>query len=133
MKIYFQQTEVKEKQRKCSREHMRRKRHPSETKIKDLLSYIQDIKAHPDNFPQEEFSKRLDEIIKENPLEIEEKELKDALYDILEKKGNLSPNGLFYLYNGNLWTNAVDEFMKMRNYSRIEDKYLFTIPQILQI
>jgi hypothetical protein len=122
---YSKRSGVKEKGRKCSREHMRNKRHPSTTKIKDLVDYLADIKKYPSYFPKEEFNKRLDDILENNPPEIKEKTLKDLIYDILDKEKILTPVMIIRIYNNSDWTNSIEEFMNERHYSKNgEEKYI---------
>lgn len=125
MKEYVERPGMKEKNREAARNWIRSKRHPSETKIKDLTKYIEDIKKYSANFPEEEFGKRLDEILKYNPSEIREKTLKDIIYDILDKKGTLTPAGIIRIYNNPLWSDSIEKFMNTKNYSRNgEEKYI---------
>lgn len=124
MKEYCKRPEVKEKNRISARECMRRKRYPSKTKIKDLTSYINNIKKYPVNFPQSEFNNKLVELLEKNPREIEEKKLKDILYDILDYKGILTPTGIIQIYNNSLWENTIEEFMNMNDYTKQEGKYV---------
>jgi hypothetical protein len=124
MKEYYKRPEVKEKNRISARECMRRKRYPSKTKIKNLTSYINNIKKYPVMFPQTEFNKELTKLLKNNPKEIQEKKLKDILYDILDYKGILTPVGIIQIYNNQLWENTIEEFMRMNDYLKQEDKYI---------
>jgi hypothetical protein len=124
MKEYFKRPEIKEKNRMHSREYMRRKRHPPENKIKNLERYLENINKYPTEFPQAEFNKKLIKMLENGPQEIEEKKLKDMLYDILDKKGVLSPVRIIQIYNSSLWANTIEEFMRMNDYLRQENRYI---------
>ena len=116
MKEYFEKPEVKENGRKASRESMRRKRHPLENRIEDVGKIIENMKNYPANFPVGEFNNKLDEILEYNHSELEEKTLQDLLYNILDKKGILTPERMIIIYNSLKWEKAIEGIMNERKY-----------------
>jgi hypothetical protein len=97
-----------------------------EPKIKNIKEYIEDIKKYPVDFPKEEFNKKLDKILEYFPSKVEDKELRDILYDILDKKGILTPGKIIRLYNDDCWTHTIESFMSERHYSKNGDD-IFTL------
>ncbi len=130
-KKYFEDNPaIKKRQRTCSREHMRRIRHPTEKRTEEVLKLVENMKNYPTNFPEKEFNKKLDEMLKYNPSEVKEKTLRDLIYDILDKEKLLTPQRMMNLYYNSNWANAIGEFMKERNYIKNgEDKYIPVNPQ----
>lgn len=96
-----------------------------EPKIKDITNHIEDIKKYPVDFPEEEFKRGLDKILRDNPPELLIKNLKDIIHDILDKKGTLTPERMLWLYYGSNWEKAIEEFMKTTDFPKKEgDKYV---------
>jgi hypothetical protein len=78
-------------------------------------------------FPINEFNKRLDCILKDNPSGINKKTLQDLIYDILEKKNNFTLSQIFGFYNHPIWIDKINEIMSERNYSKNgDDTYVHT-------
>lgn len=128
----------REKANEYSRRHIYEKRHPElKSKKRELRDYIiqnghlpgeeikkPELKRFPKKFPSTEFENKLEILLKDFPSEVSEKRLKDILYDIMDKKGNLSPIGLVYLLSDSIWENAINEFMIMYDYVKEGDKYV---------
>lgn len=109
-----------------------------EPKIKDITTLFSDIKKYGVDFPSEEFNKKLDEILKSNNLPVKERRLKDILmWDILDKKGLLSPERIVGILNYNsIWEKPIEDIMHKREYVCMEKDgeriYIPLIPQTAQ-
>ncbi len=94
----------------------------SEPKIKNPTSLISTIKKYHIDFPQEEFNTKVSEILKKGNLPIKERTLKDIImWDILDKKGLLSPERIARILNYNSsWEKPIEDFMRERKYVCVE-------------
>jgi len=128
MEKYSDKVEKSEKnpndRKEYSRKYHRKRMGFPEPKIKDITTLLSDIKKshinppreYPVSFPKEELNEKLDEIL-EDGVPITEKTLKDIImWDILDKKGILTPERIVRLYHGSNWGNAIEEFMQAREY-----------------
>lgn len=128
-----------EKLNKYSRQYVNEKRHPElKEKRRALTKYIIEHGYPPlqeskieikENiiFPAEDFNKGLNKILKDSPLEVEEKNIKDLIYDIFDNRDILTPKRILNLYKSNLWDSVIQTFMKERNYTKNGDeKYIRT-------
>jgi hypothetical protein len=79
------------------------------------------VKKNISYFPKEEFNKKLDEILKNDPFEIPEKTLTDLVYDILGKKEILTFRELYFLYDNPRWKKTIEGIMNTRKYV-VKDK-----------
>ncbi|MFH1503175.1 MAG: hypothetical protein ABIE36_00775 [Candidatus Diapherotrites archaeon] len=73
-----------------------------------------EMKGYQINFPNEEFNKKLDEILKDNS-SIKGKRLKDLIYDILDRKGILTGEKMLNIYYDSIWAEAIEEIMHIRD------------------
>jgi hypothetical protein len=137
MKKYLNNPEAKKRQREYCKNWMRNNRDeetqekrktitdfilahgypPPEEKVEEVEQMI-----YPDLFPIAEFNTGLEEILKYDPTGIGEKKLKDLVYDILDKKGILTPNRIMDIFHDPSWEKAIEESMAKRNYQKIEGK-----------
>ncbi len=71
------------------------------------------------HFPREEFNIKLEEVLKNKPLEIKEKELQDFIYDILEQKGTCTINNLVSIFT--TWPKMIEGIMGEKGYLKMQD------------
>jgi hypothetical protein len=137
MHNYFQRPEIKERRREYCREYMGDKREydkvpepgisfkewrkmnkcaPKNSEANNLVNHIKEIKKYPSDFPRDEFDRRLDELLKDNPMGVEEKILQDIVYDILEKGKSSTMEKMVMVYNDPSWENAINCFMNSKEY-----------------
>ena len=85
---------------------------------------------YPKAFPKVEFTQKVEEILKNKPLEIKEKELQDFIYDTLEKKGSCSMENLIKIFV--TWPRVIEEVMSAKGYLKFQDineaKYILRNP-----
>ncbi len=74
---------------------------------------------YPKDFPAEEFNKKLEETLKNKPLEVKEKELQDFIYDTLEKKGSCSIKNLTKIFI--TWPEIIEGVMSAKGYLKVHD------------
>lgn len=97
-----------------------------ETEIKNIKYSVINFKKYHVNFPEREFGAKLEVLLKNNPSEILEKNLKDLVQDIFEERGELTIGRMLNIHQNTLWREAIEEFMLTKNYSKNGDgKYLF--------
>jgi len=112
-------TDRKEYYKKYHKGYIRKKMGLPEPKIRNINDVVVNTKKediYPVNFPKKEFDKKLDEIL-EDGIPIKEKTLKDIImWDILDKKGILTPERMLRIYYGFNWENAIEKFMQAREY-----------------
>ena len=77
-----------------------------------------DSLKYPEDFPTEEFNQKIEEIVKEKPPRIEEKELQDFIYDALEKKSTCTIKNLMDIYNNRGWIRTIEKVMLLKGYIR---------------
>lgn len=94
----------------------------SEAIIKKEKEVLTNIKRYHLDFPGEEFNEKVSEILKNNNLPIKERTLKDIImWDILDKKGLLSPERIVRILNYNSsWEKPIENFMHEKKYICVE-------------
>lgn len=144
MKTYFEKPEIKERYRNYGRDWMRYTREkkknpeinisfkewrrnnggcPKDSEVEKIIGCIKDIRKYPIAFPIKEFNKKLDEILKNNTVPINEKKLKDILmWDVLDRKGLLTTERIARILNYNSsWNKPIEDIMNEREYICVEE------------
>lgn len=117
-------TDRKEYMKNYHKKYIKKKFGFPEPKIKDITILFSNIRNYNVDFPGEELNKKLDISLKNDNWDIEDKKIKDFIYDILDKKGELSPERILRIYNNSSWENAIQKFMQEKGYAKEGDKYV---------
>ncbi len=75
--------------------------------------------SFPMDFPREEFKQKIEELLKNKPLEVKEKELQDFIHDVLRDRKTLTGKLIIEIHYE--WPKTIEKIMFLKKYIRSPD------------